>query len=197
MSQEGIKKVSYITEGTRIKGDVVTSSALIVKGFVEGNVISTDDVEIRGTVTGGIQARNVNIAGCDINGDVTCAGNLYVDPASSICGNIQANQIKVSGSVKGKINVKTTAEFLSNSYVIGDVNATSIAIEHGAKIKGFINIVDEEVAVVEEIAPQEEEIIEPIIEEVAPVVESAKEEAIPEEKAVEEDSDDALFEEII
>ena len=140
MLNENTKKVSYITEGTVIKGDVTTNSALIVKGTVEGNVTSTDDVEVRGNVTGGIKANNVNIAGCNIAGDITCTGNLFVDKVSSVTGNVNANQIKVSGAVNGQIVVNNTAEFLSTSHVVGDVYATSVAIEHGAKIKGFLDI---------------------------------------------------------
>lgn len=146
LNQENTKKVSYITEGTVIKGDVTTNSALIVKGTVEGNVTSTDDVEVRGNVTGGIKANNVNIAGCNIEGDITCSGNLFVDKASSVTGNLNAAQVKISGAVNGQIVVNKTAEFLSTSHVVGDVYASSVAIEHGAKIKGFMDIKGEEEA---------------------------------------------------
>ena len=188
MLNENTKKVSYITEGTVIKGDVTTNSALIVKGTVEGNVTSTDDVEVRGNVTGGIKANNVNIAGCNIAGDITCTGNLFVDKISSVTGNVNANQIKVSGAVNGQIVVNNTAEFLSSSNVVGDVYAASVAIEHGAKIKGFLDIRGEEEAPV--VTPQQ-------VNTPAYQTYTAPTYVEPQQTAVAtESSDDMLFEEL-
>lgn len=188
LNNENTKKVSYITEGTIIKGDVSTSSALIVKGTVEGNVTSTDDVEVRGNVTGGIQANNVNIAGCHIVGDITCTGNLFVDQVSSVTGNVNSNQIKVSGKVNGQIVVKKTAEFLSTSTVVGDVYAASIAIEHGARVKGFVDVKGEEEAPV---------VQTPVYTAPTPVVSEPKVEIEELKLDLDNvDSSDALFEEL-
>lgn len=140
MMNDANKKVSVITEETVINGDVSTSSALIIQGTVSGNVTSSDDVEVRGIVNGEIKANNVNISHSDLQGNVTCTGNLYVDKESSIEGNISCNQVKLSGRIKGQIDAKRTVEFLANSVVEGDVFAESIAIEHGAVVQGYINV---------------------------------------------------------
>lgn len=134
------KKVSVITEETIINGDVETTSAIVILGTVSGNVTSNDDVEVRGVVNGEIRANNVNISHSNLQGNVTCSGNLYVDKDSSIEGNIVCNQVKLAGRIKGQIDVKHSVEFLNNSVVEGDVFAESIAIEHGAVVQGYINI---------------------------------------------------------
>lgn len=140
IKENGEKKVSYITEDTIIKGDVNTSSDLIVKGKILGNLVSSNDVEVRGMVQGDVKANNVNVANSQIVGNVTCMGNFYVDKESNIDGNIISAQAKVAGQIKGKLDIARSVEILSTGNVEGDINAESIAIEHGAAIKGFVNI---------------------------------------------------------
>ena len=134
------RKVSVITEETIINGDVTTNSALVILGTISGNVTSNSDVELRGVVNGEIKADNVNISNSNLSGNVTCDGVLYVDERSTVEGNISCDQVKLAGRIKGQISAKRTVEFMSTSVVEGDICAESIAIEHGASIKGYVDI---------------------------------------------------------
>lgn len=140
MANQEERKVSIITEETVINGDVATSSALVILGKISGNVTSTSDVELRGVVNGEIKADNVNISNSNLSGNVTCEGVLYVDERSTVEGDISCDQVKLAGRIKGHIDAKRTVEFMSTSVIEGDICAESIAIEHGASIKGYVNI---------------------------------------------------------
>jgi cytoskeletal protein CcmA (bactofilin family) len=85
---------------------------------ITGNVVSSGDVQVDGTVDGDVHAENLTI------GD-----------QGTINGTVRANNLRVLGQVSGEIHAET-ATLLSSAKVHGDIVHDSLAIEAGAMIEG-------------------------------------------------------------
>ncbi|MDR3391628.1 MAG: polymer-forming cytoskeletal protein [Sulfuriferula sp.] len=95
-------------------------------------------------------------AGCKIDGDINCAGNLRIE--GEISGNVvvqgdveiavngrlsgdllSADNVIVHGHVKCRINARGQLRMHKHAVVEGDVSATALDIETGARFVGYSN----------------------------------------------------------
>ena len=140
MENQNNLNTSFISEDTVIKGDILTNDNIIVEGVVEGVISSQRNVELKSGSAGGVNASNINVANCIINGDLKSDDVLYIDGNSQIYGNIGANRVKVQGVVKGRMDIRDKVELFSTASVNGDITAANIAIEEGAELQGKLFI---------------------------------------------------------
>jgi cytoskeletal protein CcmA (bactofilin family) len=68
-------------------------------------------------------------------GTLDIAGNLVIGEAAKIIADIKANNISISGAVKGNIN-GNRVEILKTGRVWGDLMITSLLLEEGAYLRG-------------------------------------------------------------
>jgi cytoskeletal protein CcmA (bactofilin family) len=68
-------------------------------------------------------------------GTVDIAGNLVIGEAAKIIADIKANNISISGAVKGNIN-GNRVEILKTGRVWGDLMISSLLLEEGAYLRG-------------------------------------------------------------
>lgn len=99
---------SIIGKTLRIEGDIVISKSLRVDGIVNGNIIQADGDEATVAIAVGAQ----------------------------ITGNINANNVIVSGFVKGNVNSTGRVELIETAHVEGNVTYGKIGVSLGAKIIG-------------------------------------------------------------
>ena len=85
----------------------------------QGNIQSDGNVRIDGIFEGSI--------------DVT--GNLVIGEAAKIIAEIVANNVSISGAIKGNIN-GNRVEILKTGRVWGDLTITSLLLEEGAYFRG-------------------------------------------------------------
>ena len=64
---------------------------------------------------------------------------VAISESGLVNGNIQAQQVIVSGRVKGNIYSLDRVELLASAQIEGDITYGSIGIEMGAKILGKLN----------------------------------------------------------
>lgn len=69
-------------------------------------------------------------------GSVEAAGNVIVGEQGRVLADIQANNVSVSGAVKGKIIASGRLEILSSGKVWGDIAVASFLIEEGGFFRG-------------------------------------------------------------
>ena len=98
------QSINIISEGTKIKGDV----------------ISAGDIRIDGELTGNIKTK----------------GKLVVGPNGKIAGEVDCNNIEVSGLIKGKINATELLNMKSTSQIEGDIVAGKLSVEPGSLFTG-------------------------------------------------------------
>lgn len=102
---------SIIGKSLRMDGNLMISQGLRVDGVLSGNVFQEE-------------GKTATVA---------------ISESGLVNGNIQAQQVIVSGRVKGNIYSLDRLELLASAQIEGDITYGSIGIEMGAKILGKLN----------------------------------------------------------
>lgn len=106
-------------------------------------------------------SNNINLIGfgTEINGDITCNGDLRIDgtlignitakgkivigETGKIKGEISCKNTDISGLVDGKIIVTELLSLKSTARVVGDMTTSRLAIEPGSKFTGYCDMSSE------------------------------------------------------
>jgi cytoskeletal protein CcmA (bactofilin family) len=92
-----------------------------------------------------------------IKGQVSCDGDLYIDgqvegsvdpkgnrltigPDGRLKANVTARAVVVQGKLEGNIQASERVDLKQSAVVVGDIVTQRISIEHGACIKGRIEV---------------------------------------------------------
>jgi cytoskeletal protein CcmA (bactofilin family) len=94
--------------------------------LIKGNIEGSEDLIIDGQVEG-----DVTLRGC----------RLVVSPSARLKGNINAGEIVLEGSVEGNLTATGRITVKARASLVGDITASRVAIEDGARFKGTIKIV--------------------------------------------------------
>lgn len=141
VAPRGPVRSTIIAEGTEIKGEVKFGSNAEVYGTLHGNVVSANNITTNtGQIVGDVVAKNMDMIDSEVRGDVATAGDFRVNDKSEMLGNVEASRMDLRGTLVGDTAVKNELNVHSTASVKGDVDAGSIAIGHGAKVKGFVNV---------------------------------------------------------
>ena len=97
---------SLIGHNTRIKGEINFIGGLHVDGYIEGNIIATNDAIFTLSEQGTIE------------------------------GNVRVPNIILNGTVKGNVYAEEHVELAPNAYVTGSVYYNLIEMTTGAKVDG-------------------------------------------------------------
>ena len=137
----GAHRTSIIAEGTEITGEVKFGSNAEIYGTLSGKVVSDSDIITNaGKINGDVEAKNLDMMNAKITGDVATQGDLRLSDSSVLTGDIAAARMDLRGQVKGNAAVRRELNVHSSAKLEGDVEAGSIAIGHGARVRGFINV---------------------------------------------------------
>jgi len=135
------QRMTIIAEGTEISGEVKFASKAEVYGTINATVQSIDDIIANtGEITGNVSAKNIDMLDSKIKGDVATAGDIRLNDRSVLTGGVSANRMDLRGQVVGDASVRRELNVHNTARLQGDIEAGSIAIGHGARIKGFLNI---------------------------------------------------------
>lgn len=105
---------------------VASSSALASSTF---SVLGADTA-IRGDISATV---DLHIDG-RVEGDIACAA-LIQGESSEIVGNVQAENARLSGTVRGSIRARELI-VLKSARIYGDVHYDALTIEQGATVEG-------------------------------------------------------------
>lgn len=100
--------VNIIANGTTIKGDVLSSG----------------DMRIDGTLQGNLQIK----------------GRLIIGETGRIIGEIDCKNSEISGTIEGKIVVSELLTLKLSAKIMGDIITSKLAIEPGAVFTGTCNM---------------------------------------------------------
>ena len=103
--------VNLISQGTEIKGDIS----------------STGDIRIDGTLIGTLNTR----------------GKVVIGPTGRISGEITCKSSEISGYVEGKISVAEILNLKASSKIMGDIETVKLSIEPGAIFTGKCKMTDD------------------------------------------------------
>jgi cytoskeletal protein CcmA (bactofilin family) len=124
-------KLKFITEDSMAKNnetDNTTINLISIGTDITGDIKSTGDIRIDGTLKGNLSTKGKVVIGTTgkINGEVTCKNS------------------EVSGSIEGKIFVGQLLNLKASSKIFGDITTSKLAIEPGARFTGNCNMNDSE-----------------------------------------------------
>lgn len=101
---DDIEAANYISSGT----------------VIEGNIISSEDLQLDGTV----------------KGDIRTTSRLILGPDSIVEGNIVAAEAEVSGRITGTVESKGLLAIRSTCVIEGDIVTKSLNVESGSSFNG-------------------------------------------------------------
>ena len=138
---EATVRSSIIAEGTEITGEVKFGSNAEVYGILNAKVMSENDIITNmGSIVGDVVAKNLDMLNANITGDVATYGDLRLSDTSILTGDVAATRMDLRGQLIGNSAVRREINVHSTAKLAGDVEAGSIAIGHGAKVRGYINV---------------------------------------------------------
>ena len=124
-----------ITEGTIIKGDIVSNGSLDVRGQVEGNVGCNGKLVVTGVVNGNSSASEFFADAAKIEGEVVSTGTIKIGLGSVIIGNVTSTSAVIAGAIKGDVQGPVVVD--TSAVVMGNIKSRSVQINNGAVIEGF------------------------------------------------------------
>jgi cytoskeletal protein CcmA (bactofilin family) len=112
-------------EKSRPEAEAEPISVIGSKITITGDIHSTEDLVIEGTV----------------DGSVTC-GTLVVGESGCVRGDIRTERLRLAGMVEGSIETSDLA-IEASAHVKGDINYTRLRVASGGTIQGQMNCHDE------------------------------------------------------
>lgn len=140
MAQEKVivsDEVSIITEGTVIKGDIVSNGSLDVRGQINGDVSCNGKLTVTGVVNGNSNTSEFFADSAQIEGEVVSTGTVKIGLGSVIIGNVSSTSAVIAGAIKGDIDVQGPVVVDTSAVVMGNIKSRSVQINNGAVIEGF------------------------------------------------------------
>ena len=91
---------------------------------IDGEMKSSEDVSIQGTIKGKIQT----------------TADLYVEAGGQVQAEVETQSIEIEGTVVGNVHASDRYELKKQGRVEGDVHAPRVVIADGARFKGSIDM---------------------------------------------------------
>ncbi len=117
-----IKTKKMAKQATKPYGEIPNQSINIISEgtTIKGDISAVGDIRIDGTLIGNIEAQ----------------GRLVIGPSGKVEGEVNCNNIEVSGYIKGKITVPELMNMKSSAQIYGDIIAGKLAVEPGSLFTG-------------------------------------------------------------
>lgn len=100
------------------------------RNHISGGTKFTGDIETNG---------DIRIDG-ELIGTIKSSGKVVIGESGKVEGEINCQNSNISGSLKGKINVKELLSLQSSARINGDIETAKLSIEPGASFTGNCNM---------------------------------------------------------
>ena len=109
-------------------GETLNQSINIISEgtLIKGDITANGDIRVDGELIGNIYAK----------------GRLVIGPKGKVDGEIDCNNIEVSGYIKGKVTVAELLTLKDTARINGDVVSGKLAVEPGAIFSGTCSMGD-------------------------------------------------------
>ena len=110
-----------------------------MEGQIYGNVTTSANLTSSSLIIGDLSAQNATLNDARLRGDINISGHLNVNAGTVVVGDVTCDSLKVSGKIKGNLDIKMAVLLRDNALISGDIIADDIAAEPGTRINGSIN----------------------------------------------------------
>lgn len=131
---------TIIAPGTVIRGSIESNCDIEMYGEVQGDIVTTKDLKLRGKIHGNATGGNVELSGIQMVGNVVAAGIATMDANSEVEGDVTANSVILNGKIWGNVQVSSRLALESSAVICGHVSAEKLSVDEGAIIQGEIFI---------------------------------------------------------
>ena len=132
-------EITIISKNTVIDGNVRSFANMSIDGNIKGNIETTKDMNINGKVVGNIACNNAKMRTSQIQGNIQMKGNAIMDRDTLLIGDLTSTYANVNGKIKGNLAITGKAELKSDAVVFGDISASTITVNDGAIIQGYVS----------------------------------------------------------
>ena len=132
-------QITSISSSTYIDGSIRSTTDINISGNVNGNVETTKDISVAGTIIGDVKCSDLTMTGASMQGNVKTKGLMSVNRDSIIIGDVNANELILNGKLKGNMRISGKVALQEDAVIFGDINASTIYIEEGAVVQGYID----------------------------------------------------------
>lgn len=105
------------------------------------NTVIGEHTRILGNLEG---KGNLRIDG-EVEGNLKVESLVVIGPKGRVRGEIQANQISISGCVEGNCIARDRIELQSSAVISGNLTSMRIEMKDGAKLQGKVEIMQNEI----------------------------------------------------
>lgn len=77
-----------------------------------------------------------------VEGDIKASGDVYIEPTSTINGNIYGSNVYISGTIHGNVLSKGLLHLTSQARLLGDIEVNSIVTDEGAIFQGTCRMIE-------------------------------------------------------
>lgn len=138
--EEPPQPTTIIASGTVIHGSVESECDVEVYGEVQGDIVTTKDLKLKGKVQGNATGGDVEVAGLHMVGNIVAIGAATMDSASEVEGDVTAKSMTLNGKIWGNVQVSNRLILESSAVICGHVTADKLSVDEGAVIQGEILI---------------------------------------------------------
>lgn len=131
---------TVIAAGTVIRGSIESNCNVELYGEIQGDIITTKDLKLKGRIRGNATGGNVALHSIHMVGNITASGRTTLDAGSEVEGDVTAESVILNGKVQGNVQVAKRLSLESEAVICGRVSADKLSVEEGAIIQGEILI---------------------------------------------------------
>jgi len=133
------EELTIISKNTVIEGNVRSFANMSIEGNIRGDIETTKNIDLNGKVIGNLTCNNAQMLTSQIQGNVRMKGNILMGRDTLLIGDLVSTYAKVNGKVKGNLEIGGKAELKSDAVIFGDISASTITVDDGAIIQGYVS----------------------------------------------------------
>jgi cytoskeletal protein CcmA (bactofilin family) len=133
------EELTHISKSTVIEGNMRSFGNINVEGNIRGDIETTKNIDLNGKVIGNLTCNNAQMLTSQIQGNIRMKGNILMGRDTLLIGDLVSTYAKVNGKVKGNLEIGGKAELKSDAVIFGDISASTITVDDGAIIQGYVS----------------------------------------------------------
>lgn len=132
-------EITVISRNTVIDGNVRSLANMSIDGDIKGDVETTKDIELNGRIVGNMTCNNANMITSQVQGNLMLKGSVEIGRDTLLIGDLNSGFASINGKVKGNVEIAGKAEFKADAVIFGDISASTITVDDGAIIQGYVS----------------------------------------------------------
>lgn len=132
-------EITVISKNTMIDGNVRSLANMSIDGNIKGDVETTKDIELNGRIVGNMTCNNANMITSQVQGNLMLKGSVEIGRDTLLIGDLNSGFASINGKVKGNVEISGKAEFKADAVIFGDISASTITVDDGAIIQGYVS----------------------------------------------------------